>query len=69
MAPLLSNVLELIRAGRGGQRCLVCGKHVSEDEPQVRLRHDDRVHRGCATYSMRRRRHGSERLGHPGRGR
>jgi hypothetical protein len=55
MAPLMTNVLDLIRAGREGQRCLVCGKRVGADEPQVRLRHDERAHRRCATYSMRRR--------------
>jgi hypothetical protein len=67
MAPLMTNVLDLIRSGRGRPRCLVCGKHVGDDEPQVRLRHDERAHRGCATYSMRRRRKGAERLGHPRR--
>jgi hypothetical protein len=56
-------------APRGGGRpvCLVCGRGVSQGDERVRLRGGVVVHRGCATYDMRRRRTGAERLGHPHR--
>jgi len=65
MAALLSNVLDLMRTRRSTPSCLVCGRPVRDDELSVGLRHEGRVHRGCATYSMRRRREGAARLGHP----
>jgi len=67
MPPLLDNVLALMRRRGSSRPCLVCGRAVKDDEPAVRLRDDGRVHRGCATYSMRRRREGAARLGHPRR--
>jgi len=65
MAPLLSSVLDLMRTRRNGSSCLVCGRPVRDEESSVRLRNEGQVHRGCATYSMRRRREGTARLGHP----
>ena len=50
-----------------GPRCLVCGRVVKPGEPQMRLRGHGRVHRGCATYKMRRRPEGRARLGYPPR--
>ena len=52
----------------GGPRCLVCGRVVRAGEPEVRLRGNGHVHRGCATYKMRRRPEGRDRLGYPPRG-
>jgi hypothetical protein len=45
--------------------CLVCGRAVAPHEPLMRLRGGTIVHRGCATYDMRRRRVGEARLGYP----
>jgi hypothetical protein len=61
-------ILELVRRGlrrqaAPGVACMVCLGRVSESEPQMRLRGGAVVHRRCATYSMRRPRTGSERLG------
>jgi hypothetical protein len=51
---------------RGGRPvCLVCGRAVAPQEQQIRLRGGTIVHRGCATYDMRRRRVGEARLGYP----
>ena len=69
MATLLTNVVALMRAGRHAPRCLVCGRPISDSEKYIRLRGDARAHRECATYSMRRRREGQARLGHPQPGR
>ncbi|MDQ3632405.1 MAG: hypothetical protein M3417_14270 [Actinomycetota bacterium] len=65
MAALVSNVLDLMRTRRSATSCLVCGRPVRDDEHSVRLRREGQVHRDCATYSMRRRREGAARLGHP----
>ena len=67
MAPLLTNVIELMRAGRGAPRCMVCGKRIAKTQESMRVRGYERAHRGCATYSMRRRREGQSRLGYPPR--
>lgn len=66
-------VLDQVRSLAGhvlphGPRCLVCGRVVRAGEPEVRLRGDGHVHRGCATYRMRRRPEGADRLGYPRRG-
>lgn len=49
----------------GGADCLVCHRRVGDSDPRLRLRGGAVVHRECATYDMRRRRTGSERLGYP----
>jgi hypothetical protein len=51
----------------GPNRCIACGKRISGREQAVRLRGTVRVHRRCATYQLRRRRYGPERLGFPPR--
>jgi hypothetical protein len=48
-------------------RCLVCGKRIGQRDDALRLRGNTRVHKRCATYDVRRRRYGSERLGYPPR--
>jgi hypothetical protein len=47
--------------------CLVCKRVVSGEQQQLRLRGGTIVHRDCATYDMRRRRGGTDRLGFPPR--
>lgn len=51
---------------RGGHpACLMCGRPVTAEQKQLRLRGGVVVHRACATYDMRRRRVGEGRLGYP----
>ena len=51
----------------GPERCLACGKRIGGRDEAVKLRGNVRVHRRCATYQVRRRRYGAERLGFPPR--
>ena len=61
-------VRETMAAPRGGRRvCLVCNRPVARDDEPLRLRGGTIVHRECATYDMRRRRVGGDRLGYPPR--
>jgi hypothetical protein len=66
MPPLIDNIRRAM-TGRLGQRptCLVCHRSISPRDERLRLRGGTAVHRGCATYEMRRRRVGSSRLGYP----
>jgi hypothetical protein len=65
MTPLLTNVVDMMRAGRGAPRCVVCDKRIARGQESMRVRGHERAHRACATYSMRRRREGDARLGYP----
>jgi hypothetical protein len=66
MVPLLNTVRSALATPRGGRPvCIVCGHRVSGSDRAMRLRGGLVVHRDCATYDMRRRRTGSERLGYP----
>jgi hypothetical protein len=68
MVDLMDNIRKAMASPRGGRPvCLVCGRRVSEDDDRLRLRGGAFVHRACATYDIRRRRTGSERLGYPSR--
>jgi hypothetical protein len=68
MVDLIDSIRKAIAFPRGGRPvCLVCGRGVSNDDDRMRLRGGAFVHRTCATYDMRRRRTGSERLGYPSR--
>jgi hypothetical protein len=63
---MIDTVLSVMASSRGsGSDCLVCHRKVAADAPRMRLRGGVVVHRECATYDMRRRRTGSERLGYP----
>jgi hypothetical protein len=63
---MLDTVRSVMTSSRpGGSNCLVCHRKVADDDLRVRLRGGALVHRECATYDMRRRRTGSERLGYP----
>jgi hypothetical protein len=65
---LLDLVRETMSAPRGGRPvCFVCHRAVSGTDRQLRLRGGTIVHRDCATYDLRRRRVGSDRLGYPPR--
>lgn len=65
---LIDLVRDTMSAPRGGRPvCLVCQRAVTRTDPQLRLRGGTIVHRECATYDMRRRRVGSDRLGFPPR--
>ena len=67
MPDVIDTVLSVIGAQRRLRpRCLVCGRAVADADARVRLRGGAVVHRACATYDMRRRRTGVERLGYPG---
>ena len=51
---------------RGGLPvCPVCGRAVGARDERLHLRGGTAVHRACATYDMRRRRVGTDRLGYP----
>jgi hypothetical protein len=66
MVPLIDSIRSAMNAPRGGRPvCLVCGRGVSNRDEHMRLRGGAMVHRGCATYDMRRRRTGDSRLGYP----
>jgi hypothetical protein len=68
MVDLVDSIRKAIAAPRGGRPvCLVCGRGLGNKDERLRLRGGAFVHRGCATYDMRRRRTGSERLGYPSR--
>jgi hypothetical protein len=65
---LLDLVRETMSVPRGGRPiCSVCNRAVNRDDQQLRLRGGTIVHRDCATYDMRRRRTGNDRLGFPPR--
>lgn len=63
MVDTVRSVMASSRTGSG--HCLVCHRRVGADDARLRLRGGAVVHRECATYDMRRRRTGSERLGYP----
>jgi hypothetical protein len=70
MVPLIDSIRTAMSTPRGGRPvCLVCGSAVSPHDERIRLRGGAVVHRGCATYDMRRRRTGEARLGYPRAGR
>jgi hypothetical protein len=70
MVPLIENIRHAMRTPRGGRPvCLACGRALTGRDEQMRLRGGVLVHRACATYEMRRRRTGDERLGYPRAGR
>jgi hypothetical protein len=45
--------------------CFACGRGISPHDSRIRVRGGTVVHRSCATYQLRRRRTGLERLGYP----
>jgi hypothetical protein len=62
MVDLMDSVKRAMAAPRGGRPvCLVCGRAVGRDDDRMRLRGGAVVHRGCATYDMRRHRDGTSR--------
>ena len=66
MAPLLESIISVMGSPRGRRPvCLVCGRGIGPGEELMRLRGETLVHKRCATYQMRRRREGAERLGYP----
>jgi hypothetical protein len=66
MAPLLESIIIVMGSPRGRRPvCLVCGRGIGPGEELMRLRGETLVHRRCASYQMRRRREGAERLGYP----
>jgi hypothetical protein len=66
MAPLLESITSVMGSPRGRRPvCLVCGRGIAPEEELIRLRGETLVHRRCATYEMRRRPTGAERLGDP----
>ena len=66
MAPLLESIISVMGSPRGRRPvCLVCGRGIGPGEELMRLRGETLVHRRCASYQMRRRREGAERLGYP----
>ena len=66
MAPLLESIISVMGSPRGRRPvCLVCGRGIGPGEKLMRLRGETLVHRRCASYQMRRRREGAERLGYP----
>jgi hypothetical protein len=66
MAPLLDSIISVMGSPRGRRPvCLVCGRGIGPGEDLMRLRGETVVHRRCATYEMRRRHKGNERLGYP----
>jgi hypothetical protein len=66
MAPLLDSIISVMGSPRGRRPvCLVCGRGIGPGEELMRLRGETVVHRRCATYEMRRRPTGAERLGYP----
>lgn len=66
MAPLLDSIISVMGSPRGRRPvCLVCGRGIGPGEELMRLRGETLVHRRCATYEMRRRPKGAERLGYP----
>ncbi len=70
MSSLIDSIRSVMNSPRGGSPiCLVCRRRVVGDDERMRLRGGAVVHRACATYDMRRRRTGNQRLGHPRGGR
>ena len=66
MPELLDSIISVMGSPRGRRPvCWVCGHRIASGEPLMRLRGETVVHRRCATYAMRRRRQGRERLGYP----
>jgi hypothetical protein len=56
MLPFVGSVLGTLRIGPVGMQetCAVCGRAVRPDDERVHLPRGGFVHRGCATYRMRR---------------
>ena len=66
MAPLLDSIISVMGSPRGRRPvCLACGRGIGPGEELMRLRGETLVHRRGATYEMRRRPMGAERLGYP----
>jgi hypothetical protein len=66
MTPLIDRIRTTMTGPRGTRpACLVCGRAVADPDERLRLRGGMVVHRRCATYEMRRRPTGSDRLGYP----
>jgi hypothetical protein len=66
MAPLLESIISVMGSPRGRRPvCLVCGRGIGPGEDLIRMRGETLVHRRCATYEMRRRPTGADRLGYP----
>lgn len=66
MAPLLESIISVMGSPRGRRPvCLVCGRGIGSGEELIRLRGETLVHRRCASYEMRRRPTGADRLGYP----
>jgi hypothetical protein len=57
MVDLVEGIRRAMSSPRGGRPvCIVCGRGVSQKDERMRLRGGQLVHRGCATYDVRRRR-------------
>ena len=54
MPPIVSPLLRAIRDARGIEHCLICHGPVAAADDRMRLPGGGWVHRGCATYRMRR---------------
>jgi hypothetical protein len=68
MPSLLDNIRSAIAGPRGARPvCMACGRVVSPRDESLRVQGGSVVHRSCATYQLRRRRTGQERLGYPRR--
>ncbi len=68
MTAVLDTMISAVRTVRSQRPvCLACGRPVSDRDKSMRLRGGTVVHRECATYVMRRRRTGGDRLGYPRR--
>jgi hypothetical protein len=67
MTPLIENVRSVMVArSRGGKPvCFACGRTIAPGDERLRVRGGTLLHRACATYELRRRRTGTERLGYP----
>lgn len=64
----LGGVASAVRAvATPGPVCLSCGRRIPAGEAAIRIRGGSVVHRRCATYSIRRRATGADRLGYPRR--
>ncbi len=63
MTVVLDQVRRLLVYSAAGSSCLVCRRPIRSTEPAMRVQ-GAHVHRGCATYRVRR---GTGRLGYPPR--
>ena len=66
MTSLIDTVRKAMGRGRDGQpTCFACGRRIAPGDARLQVRGGTPVHRSCATYEMRRRRTGGDRLGYP----